>query len=302
MLRPTMQGIVNAESPSVGSTRCKKISGSPTVQQDARIGRSVVPSKKTVRDSGHLSPNSKLRMTLGRGKAALTLFEEMLSLNRQAQLMREGVSVLIFAPSDGWWGLRAGRSGSARGGYRVLTIGGEHAEFPLDPRMGARIADLADAVRPVAILVEVGELTVAEQQALVADFAERSAMSQVCRHLHLVFDEAEDYFPTSPVKGPQLRAARALDSLVRKRRARGIAVTMVTSRLANLRRNVTSQTGRFFLFGISSPQDLGAADELVRYGRPVGKNLLSAQVARLAPGEAIHLTHGENPGQVRFRI
>ena len=286
-------------------------------------------SENDVSDSGRLSPNSKHRMTLGRGKAALTvgayevvtqnivivgkkatgksclghiLTEEMLSLNRQSQSTLEGVSAAIFAPSDGWSGLRAGRSGSARGGYRVLTIGGEHAEFPLDPRMGARIADLVDAVRPVAVLIEMGELTVAEQQELVADFAERLAMSQACRHLHLVFDEAEDFFPTSPVKGPQLRAARALDALVRKRRARGIAVTMVTSRLANLHRNATSQTGRFFLFGMSSPQDLDAADELVRYGQPGGKNLLSAQVARLAPGEAIHVTYGEKPGQVRFRV
>jgi hypothetical protein len=279
--------------------------------------------------SGDLAPNSKHRLTLGKGKADLTLgayevvtenvvivgkkatgksyfahvlVEEMLSLYRQPKLMSAGVSVVIFAPSGGWWGIRAGRSGSARGASRVLTIGGEHADFTLDRRMGARIADLVDAVRPLPLLVEMGEMAVAEQQELVADFAERLAMSQACRLLHIVLDEAEDFFPTSPVNGPQLRAARALDTLIRKRRTRGIAVTTVASRLTNLNRNVTSQTGRFFLFGMSSPQDIDAVGELVRYGSPQDVDQLSAQVVRLAPGEAIHLTHGKKYGHVRFRV
>jgi hypothetical protein len=168
--------------------------------------------------------------------------------------------------------------------------------------MGARIANLVDAVRPLPILVEMGELTVAEQQELVADFAERLAMNQARRLLHIVLDEAEDFLPTSPVNGPQLRVFRALDALIRHRRTRGIAVTTVTSRLANLNHNVTSQTGRFILFGAISPQDLDAVGELIRYGSPNGADQLSAQVARLAVGEAIHLTYGKDYGHAQFRV
>jgi hypothetical protein len=147
-----------------------------------------------------------------------------------------------------------------------------------------------------------GELTVPEQQELVADFAEHLAMNQSRRLLHIVLDEAEDFLPTSPVKGPQLRAFHALDALIRNRRARGIAVTTVASRLANLNHNVTSQAGRFILFGAVSPQDLDAVAGLIRHGSPDGADQLSALVARQGVGEAIHLTFGENYGHARFRV
>jgi hypothetical protein len=239
----------------------------------------------------------------GKSYFAHVLVEEMLALYPRAKLMAEGISVVIFAPSGGWWGIRAGRSGSARGGSRVLTIGGEHADFPIDRRMGSRIADLVDAVSPLPILIEMGELTVAEQQELVADFAEHLAMNQARRLLHIVLDEAEDFLPASPVKGPQLRAFHALDALIRNRRARGIAVTTVASRLANLNHNVTSQAGRFILFGAISPQDLDAVGGLIRYGSsPHGADQLSAQVARQGVGEAIHLTHGQDYGHYRFHV
>jgi hypothetical protein len=160
---------------------------------------------------------------------AHALVEEMLALYPRAKLGEEGLSVVIFAPSGGWWGIRAGRSGTARGGSRVLTIGGEHADF-------------------------------------------------------------------------QLRAFHALDALIRKRRARGISVTVVASRLANLSRNVTSQAGRFILFSAISPQDLDAVGELIRYGSPHVADQLSALVARQAQGEAIHLTFGENYGHAQFHV
>jgi hypothetical protein len=316
----TVQGTVNSGSPFVAPPGRGCAGREPSVAPGGTVD--LASSEKLFQHSKHL-------LKLGMGKRALALdayrvasenvvivgkrntgksylgsviVEELLSFNRKEKLTSAGLSVVIFAPSGGWWGLKAGRGGSARGGNRVLAIGGEHADFPLDPRMGARIADLVDAMRPVAVLVEMAALTVAEQQELIADFAERLAMSQARRLLHLVFDEAEDFFPTSPVRGPQLRAALALDSLVRRRRARGIAVTMVTSRLANLHRNVTSQSSRFFVFGMSSPQDLDAADELVRYGGLDRKTLLSAQVARLSLGEAIHITFGEEHGQSRFFV
>ena len=127
-------------------------------------------------------------------------------------------------------------------------------------------------------------------------------MNQARRLLHIVLDEAEDFLPASPVKGPLLRAFHALDALIRNRRARGIAVTTVASRLANLNHNVTSQAGRFILFGAISPQDLDAVGGLIRYGSANGADHLSAQVARQGVGEAIHLTFGENYGHAQFHV
>jgi hypothetical protein len=258
----------------------------------------------TLRAHGVVTENVVVvgKKATGKSYFAHAMVEEMLALYPRAKLREAGISVVIFAPSGGWWGIRAGRSGGARGGSRVLTIGGEHADVPIDRRMGARLADLVDAVSPLPILVEMAELTVAEQQELVADFAEHLAMNQTRRLLHIVLDEAEDFLPTSPVKGPQLRAFHALDALIRNRRARGVAVTTVASRLANLNHNVTSQAGRFILFGAVSPQDLDAAGGLIRYGSPDGADQLSAQVARQGVGEAIHLTFGENYGHARFRV
>jgi hypothetical protein len=221
----------------------------------ARREHRAVPGRTGDLASEELSPSSDHRMKFGKGASPLTLaayevvtenlvvvgkkatgksyfarvlVEEMLALYPRAKLGEEGVSVVIFAPSGGWWGIRAGRSGSARGGSRVLTIGGEHADFPMEPRMGARLAALVDAVSPLPILVEMGELTVTEQQELLADFAEHLAMNQARRLLHIVLDEAEDFLPTASAKGPQLRAFHALDALIRNRRARGVAVKKAT--------------------------------------------------------------------------
>jgi uncharacterized protein len=122
------------------------------------------------------------------------------------ELLKAGLQVVVVDPVGVWRGLRASADGT-REGLPIAILGGEHGDVPQG-----------------------------EQTRLMTDFAERLYYKNR-EPLHLVLDEADAFAPQRPMKG-QERLLGAIEDLVRRGRARGLGVTLVTQCAAVLNKDV----------------------------------------------------------------
>jgi hypothetical protein len=188
---------------------------------------------------------------VGKTHTASVLVEEMI----EAQL-----PVIVVDPVGVWWGLRSSADGE-RAGLPVVILGGEHADVPLEVGAGAVVADFVIESRQPAVL-DLSLFRKAEQVRFMTDFAERLYLKNR-EALHLVIDEADAFAPQKPMKGAE-RLLGAIEDLVRRGRARGLGLTLITQRAAVLNKNVLTQISVLVALRTVSPQDRAAIDEWVR--------------------------------------
>jgi hypothetical protein len=124
-----------------------------------------------------------------------------------------------------------------------------------------------------------------EQTRFMTDFAER-LYHKNREPLHLVLDEAGAFAPQRPLKG-QERLLGAVEDLVRRGRARGLGVTLVTQRAAVLNKDVLTQAEVLVALRTIAPQDREAIDAWVRvHGTPQEREELTASLPSLPIGTA----------------
>src|ERR1700685_1411746 len=58
--------------------------------------------------------------------------------------------VLIITPKDDWWGLRLSRTGKSKG-YDIPIFGGRHADYPLQVKDAALLAEAYGTMKGSAI-------------------------------------------------------------------------------------------------------------------------------------------------------
>lgn len=144
--------------------------------------------------------------------------------------MAAGLPVVIVDPVGVWWGLRSSATGTAEG-LPVVIFGGDHADLPLAETAGELLADLVVDERVPAVL-DLSTLSKSAGRRFMTDFAER-LYHRNRDPLHLVLDEADAFAPQRTDPGGQ-RLLGAIEDLVRRGRARGIGVTLITQRPAVL--------------------------------------------------------------------
>lgn len=214
----------------------------------------------------------------GAGKTYLTavMVEEMISA---------GLPVVVVDPVGVWWGLRSSSDGKAPG-LPVVILGGDHGDLPLGagPGAGALVADfVVESRRPVVI--DLSLFRKGEQTRFMTDFAE-TLYRRNRAPLHLVIDEADAVAPQRPQPGEQ-RLLGAIEDLVRRGRARGLGVTLVTQRAAVLNKNVLTQISTLVCLRMASPQDRDAIDDWIRaHGSPEQRETMMASLASLPIGTA----------------
>lgn len=187
----------------------------------------------------------------GKTYAAGVLVEEMLGA---------GLPVVVVDPLGVWWGLRASADGKGPG-EPVVIFGGDHADVPLADTSGELLADVVVAERIPAVL-DLSGLSKAGARRFMTDFAER--LYRLNRDpLHLVVDEADAFAPQRAQHGTE-RLLGAMEDLVRRGRARGIGVTMITQRPAVLNKDVLTQIEALIVLRMTGPRDVAAIDEWVR--------------------------------------
>lgn len=190
----------------------------------------------------------------GAGKTYLgaVLIEEMLGA---------GQCVVVLDPVGVLWGLRSSADGKGPG-YPILILGGEHADAPLESTAGKVIADwIVDERQPVVL--DLSQFRKGEQRRFVEDFAEELYRKNR-QPVHLVLDEADMFAPQRPMPGEQ-RMLGAIEDLVRRGRARGIGLTLITQRPAVLHKDVLTQAECLVALRMLSPQDRDAIDAWIKF-------------------------------------
>lgn len=199
------------------------------------------------------------------------------------EMLKAGLHVVVVDPVGVWWGLRSSADGQGPG-LPILIIGGDHADVPLEANSGKLVADLVVDERISAVL-DLSNFSQGEQTRFMTEFAD-TLYHRNREPLHMVLDEADAFAPQSPMP-EERRMLGAIERIVRRGRARGLGVTLITQRPAVLNKNVLTQIEVLVTLRMTGPQDRKAIEAWVSaYGsEEQGKELISS-LADLPIGEA----------------
>jgi len=185
--------------------------------------------------------------TVGSGKTftGKSTIEPMLADNQR---------VWIVDPTGAWWGVKSSADGKSPG-FKVVIFGGDHADVPIDDRMGEALGKLAATTHMQAVL-DISGMTMGGRTRFVRDFLEE-AYHRNKASLYLVIDEADLFAPQRPLPDQQVLLNRC-EQIVRRGRIKGFRVMMITQRPAELHKSVLSQAGTLVAMKLTAPQDRNA--------------------------------------------
>ncbi len=210
----------------------------------------------------------------GKTYTTLVLVEEMLKVRLQ---------VVVADPVGVTWGLRAAADGKGPG-LPIVVLGGDRGDLPLEETSGKLIADLVIDEQISAVL-DLSRFRKGEQVRFMTDFAEQ-LYHRNRNPLHLVLDEADAFAPQRPMPGQQ-RMLGAVEDIVRRGRARGLGVSLVTQRSAVLNKDVLTQVEVLVALRTIAPQDRAAIDEWIKvHGTPEQREQLMSSLPSLPIGTA----------------
>lgn len=199
------------------------------------------------------------------------------------EMLKADLPVVVCDPIGVWWGLRSSATGK-RAGLPIIVLGGDHGDAPLEDTAGAVIADLVVDER-VSLVLDLSLFRKAGQVRFMTDFAEQ-LYRRNREPLHLMLDEADAFAPQRPQKGTE-RLLGAIEDLVRRGRARGLGMTLITQRPAVLNKNVLTQIEVLVTLRMVAPQDRSAIDDWVKiHGTPEQRDELMQSLPSLPIGTA----------------
>lgn len=205
-----------------------------------------------------------------------------------ASVMVEGMigahlPVAVVDPVGSWWGLRFAADGKGPG-LPVVILGGEHGDLPLESTGGEVIADFVIESRQPVIL-DLSRFTKGEARRFMKDFAER-LYHKNRDALHVVLDEADAFVPQRTDHGAEPLVG-AINDLVRRGRARGIGVTLISQRPALINKDVLTQIEVLIALRMTGPQDRDALERWVENNADKSKaKKLLEELAELPIGTA----------------
>ncbi len=230
------------------------------------------------------------RKRSGKSYTASVQAEELLSAKQQ---------IAAINPTGAWWGLRSSASGDGAG-FPVVVFGGDHADVPLEPHAGRMLAH-ALVEHGFSAIFDVGLMLTDDQIRFTSDFA--SELLRINRTaLHLYIDEADTFAPQMVESRLQKLCLGTVSRLVKQGGVRGVGVTMITQRPADINKKVLSQVDILTVLRMSHPLDIASATGWIRsevsaeFAREVGEALPSLPVgtafvcsASLGIGERIEV-------------
>lgn len=175
------------------------------------------------------------------------------------EALDQGIQVVVLDPLDVWWGLKAAKDGK-KPGYPITVLGGNHSDLPLLPSDGNAVAD-AIVEHGASVIISLRHLSKSGQRSFVADFAERlyhrKGESGYATPIFVVIDEADAFVPQKVFSGVE-RVVGAIDDLVRRGRASGIGVCLISQRAAVINKDVLTQIEMLVAHRHTSPHDRNA--------------------------------------------
>jgi DNA helicase HerA-like ATPase len=178
-----------------------------------------------------------------------------------AELFGEaGAQFVALDPVGKWWSLRL-RADGKPSGLDVPVFGGLHGDLPLEPLMGARIADLI-VDRQIAAVLDVSQF---EHNTDKARFAEAFATRLFYRKksapsaIHLFVEEAQEFIPQNP-QGEEKRMLGAFERIVKLGRNFGIGASLISQRPQEVNKKALNQTECLFVFQTTGTHERKAID------------------------------------------
>ncbi len=216
----------------------------------------------------------------GKSNTAAVMAEEMYARR---------LPFVVVDPVGSWWGLRSNKKGTGPG-LKITLFGGKRGDVPLERTGGNLVADLVVDERLSCILDLTQFDSEGAKRQFLLDFARRLYKRNE-QPLHLFLEEADDYIPQTVVRAEVGESAaipgmllRAWENIVRRGRARGLGMTMITQRSAAINKNVLTQVQTLIAMRTTGPQDRKAIEEWVKYNDQ-SLDILKT-LSGLAPGEA----------------
>jgi len=211
----------------------------------------------------------------GKSYVSMVLIEE---------LIKQGLPVVALDPVGVFFGLRSSVDGKTAG-LPVIIVGGQHADLPLEEGAGGVLADFLINERR-SMVFDLSDLpTKASTLRFALDFFERLYRGARREPIHVVIDEADEFCPQKPF-GEETRLLRAVEVLVRRGRAKGLGVTLISQRPAVVSKNVLTQCSTLIVGRITSPQDRKSVDEWVlAHGTAEQRQTFLASLASLPTKE-----------------
>ena len=199
------------------------------------------------------------------------------------EIIKAGLPVVVVDPIGVWWGLRASADGEGPG-LPIVIAGGDHADVPITASSGEAVARLV-VEQNLSLVIDLSLLRKHERTHFMTDFAETLYhLNRTARHL--VLDEADAFAPQQPMSGEQ-RMLGAMEDIVRRGRAHGLGVTLISQRSAALNKNVLTQAEVLVTLRLISPQDRTAVDAWVKtHGTEEQRNEMMNSLPSLPVGEA----------------
>jgi len=177
------------------------------------------------------------------------------------ELLRHKQQVATIDPTGAWWGLRSSATGDGPG-YPVVVFGGDHADAPLEPHAGRMLAT-ALVEHGFSAIFDVGLMVTEDQIRFTSDFA--SELLRINRTaLHLYIDEADTFAPQLTENRGQKVCLGTVSRLVKQGGVRGVGVTMITQRPADINKKVLSQVDILTVLRMSHPLDIRAATDWIK--------------------------------------
>ena len=198
------------------------------------------------------------------------------------EMFAAGLPFVAIDPVGSWRGLRSGGDGRKDGGLPIPIFGGRDGDLPLQRGAGETLADLIADQRLSCVIDLTGFESEGDKKAFLLAFARRLYLKNE-NPLHLFLEEADDYIPQRPMRD-EAQLLRAWENIVRRGRARGLGVTLITQRSAAINKAVLTQVETLFVLRTTGPQDIAAIEAWVQYHQ-VDKSLLRS-LAGLENGEA----------------
>lgn len=204
------------------------------------------------------------------------------------ELLAASLQVVIADPVGVWHGLRSSADGQQEG-LPIVVMGGDYGDVPLEVASSRLVAEFA-VETGASVVLDLSHFRKGEQTRFMEAFCEAlyelKARQQYRTPLHLILDEADALAPQKPMPGQQ-RLLGAIEDLVRRGRARGIGVMLITQRSAVLNKDVLTQVEILIVLRTISPQDRKAIDAWIEvHGTVEQRAELMTSLAALPTGEA----------------
>lgn len=225
------------------------------------------------------------RRGAGKTHTASVIAEEMLDA---------GFPIVVLDPVGVWFGLRSL--------YPVAIFGGERGDMPLQATGGRLVAEFLVEKR-LPVILDLSAFGENEMRRFVGEFCQRF-YEKNRQPVHVFIDEADEFAPQSGSGGEIAKCLGAMQNIVRRGRARGIGVTLITQRSAVLNKSVLTQTECLIAMQTTAPHDLKAIEEWVKFhGTAEECRGLISSLPKLQQGEAWVYSPGwlKILKQVKFR-